>query len=63
MARYTCTIHVHIRSYALNVGFICYDDGCHLKKYASNPVRKSCTPTTERLSSLTQAKNEDYQKE
>ena len=34
-------------------GFICYDDGCHLKKYANNPVRSAATPTAQRISSLT----------
>ena len=33
-------------------GFICYDDSCHLKKYACNPIRRSCTLTSERLASL-----------
>ena len=23
---------------------ICYDDGCHLKRYANNAIRKSVTP-------------------
>ena len=34
------------------VGFICYDDSCHLKKYACNPIRRSCTPTSDCLASL-----------
>ena len=34
------------------IGFVCYDDGCHLKRYACNPTRGTCTPTAERLSSL-----------
>ena len=33
------------------VGFVCYDDGCHLKKYASHNDRKKLTPTATRLSS------------
>lgn len=32
--------------------FICYDDGCHLKKYAANTKRVNQTPTATRLSSL-----------
>jgi hypothetical protein len=30
---------------------ICYDDGCHLKKYAENPVRANNTPTSSRIAS------------
>ena len=36
----------------LITGFLCYDDGCHSKKYASNPARASQTPTAIRLASL-----------
>ena len=34
------------------VGFLCYDDGCHLRKYACKPSRKSCTVTAEKIASL-----------
>ena len=33
-------------------GFICYDDGCHLKKYASHSTRKGLTPIAARLSEV-----------
>jgi hypothetical protein len=32
--------------------YICYDDGCHLKKYACNPVRANKTPTATRIASM-----------
>lgn len=35
-----------------NLRYILYDDGCHLKKYALNPTRRMCTPTSEWLASL-----------
>ena len=31
---------------------ICYDDGCHLKRYACNPARSEVTTTANRLASL-----------
>lgn len=31
---------------------ICYDDACHLLRYAQNPKRKMLTSTTERLSKM-----------
>ena len=33
-------------------GYICYDDGCHLRKYARNPVRSQLTPSTIKLSQI-----------
>ena len=32
--------------------YICYDDGCHLKKYAENLCRRDQTATTKILSEL-----------
>ena len=32
--------------------YICYDDGCHLRKFAQNAKRKNLTPTAEKLASL-----------
>ena len=32
--------------------YICYDDGCHLRKFAQNPLRKDLTSTTQKLASL-----------
>ena len=32
--------------------FICYDDGCHLRKFARNPVRNNLTPASTLLSKL-----------
>ena len=35
-----------------NLEYICYDDGCRLKKYASNSCRSELTETTHLLSEL-----------
>ena len=41
------------RVYALgSTGFVCYDDGCHLKRYASHHTRKELTRTAGRLSTM-----------
>ncbi len=32
--------------------FLIYDDGCHLKKYATNPERLTKTPTAQRIGSV-----------
>lgn len=36
----------------LHAEYICYDDGCHLRKFCQNPVRKDITSITKRLASL-----------
>ena len=33
-------------------GFVCYDDGCHLKKYASHRDRKMMTATAKQLAEI-----------
>jgi len=33
-------------------GTICYDDACHLMKYAKNKKRATLTPTSKRLSTM-----------
>ncbi len=42
-------VHVHVSTTA---EFLIYDDACHLKKYACNPVRCDKTPTAQRMASL-----------
>jgi hypothetical protein len=32
--------------------FICYDDGCHLRKYARNDSRRAVTQVTKRLADI-----------
>ena len=32
--------------------FICYDDACHLKKYAQNSVRRNITRTAEKMAEM-----------
>lgn len=34
------------------VEYICYDDGCHLRKYVQNPKRSHLTCTAEKMASL-----------
>ena len=34
------------------VEFLCYDDGCHLRKFANNPVRSTLTDTTKRIAAM-----------
>ena len=31
---------------------MCYDDGCHLKKYATNPKRANHTATAQKIASM-----------
>ena len=47
-------IHVHLRTCIIlsPSGYICYDDGCHLRKYACNPIRKDSTVTAQKISTL-----------
>ena len=35
-----------------HTGFVCYDDGCHLHKFARNPSRSSLTATASRIANL-----------
>ena len=32
--------------------YICYDDGCHLRRFARNPVRSQLTSTTIQLAQV-----------
>ena len=34
------------------IGYICYDDGCHLVKFARHSSRKEITQTAKKLASL-----------
>ena len=33
-------------------GIVCYDDGCHLRRYARNPIRSKLSIATTKLASL-----------
>lgn len=35
-----------------SIDYVCYDDGCHLRKYAQHITRKNVTPTAEKLSRI-----------
>lgn len=36
----------------LSTEYVCYDDGCHLRKYAQHSTRRNVTPTAQRLSNI-----------
>ena len=48
---YTC-LHPKCHSRFIFIETLCYDDGCHLKKYATNPSRSAMTPVATQLASL-----------
>ena len=39
-------------SYLFYIDIICYDDGCHLRKFFRNPVRSTLTDTTDRIAKM-----------
>ena len=41
-----------ITGFFLILEFICYDDGCHLRKYARHSSRCDLTPTTKKLAEV-----------
>lgn len=43
--------HVYIYI-CISTGYICYDDACHLKRYALHPDRSQQTKTAQRLAEL-----------
>ncbi|KAK3733841.1 hypothetical protein QZH41_008639, partial [Actinostola sp. cb2023] len=47
--------HLHtllVKDHMKNTDIICYDDACHLKKFAQNPVRSEKTSTSKKLSQI-----------
>ena len=46
----TCSC-IHIIPLFDDAEFLCYDDGCHLRKYAYNECRRGLTTTTKKLAS------------
>ena len=41
-----------ILSFDNSIGYICYNDACHLQKYAQNPCRSHLTKTADAISNL-----------
>jgi hypothetical protein len=41
-----------IMSSSLITGYICYDDGCHLRKFSQNPIRRNQSKTSEKIANL-----------
>ena len=35
-----------------NIDYICYDDACHLKRFAENPIRANLTEEAKKLASV-----------
>ena len=50
MISITCSC-IHIIPLFDDAEFLCYDDGCHLRKYAYNECRRGLTTTTKELAS------------
>ena len=48
----SCILSILISLYFWNVEYICYDDGCHLRKFTRNPIRQNVTTTAKRLASV-----------
>jgi hypothetical protein len=46
------TKHKFTNVFFIFVDVICYDDACHLKKFACNPKRNEKTDTAKRLSKM-----------
>jgi hypothetical protein len=51
MLFYVLAIIPYIHVY-MSTGFLCYDDGCHLKKFACNAKRRDSTATSKSISSM-----------
>ena len=45
-------IHVTVLTSGFCSGIICYDDGCHLRKYTRNPIRSQLSVAATKLASL-----------
>lgn len=45
-------IRPYIINFLFSIDVICYDDACHLKKYATNPKRCDLTQTSKRLKNM-----------
>lgn len=43
---------VRILSYVFHLGYICYDDGCHLKRFAQNSVRSDVSAIAKFIAQL-----------
>ena len=41
-----------INTHEFFIGFICYDDACHLKKFARHPARATLTEQSKQLASV-----------
>lgn len=49
----TCSFNVHIYIFKqCDADIICYDDGCHLRKYCRNEVRASFSKASVKLAAI-----------
>ena len=44
--------HSYVFAYLYITDIICYDDGCHLRKYCRNPVRASLSEAAAKLAAI-----------
>ena len=52
---YACIVQKFSEAYSTfvhSVEFICYDDGCHLRKFSQNPVRSTLTDITVHIAKM-----------
>ena len=49
---YRASLFTHYTIIDIFAEFICYDDACHLRKYARNPTRKESTPVPQCLAAI-----------
>ena len=47
--KHALLVYFHLIYCAFLIEYIIYDDACHLKKYACNPIRTSETDTTKHI--------------
>ena len=53
---------LHKGHYISLLDIICYDDACHLKRFAANPKRSELTKQTKQLSSMKMAVDKMHMK-
>ena len=55
-ATYLSSWEIAVKAFKISLscaGVVCYDDACHLKKYAQNPICNELTEVAKRLNNIT----------
>ena len=53
VASYSSAITIFLKqTFVCLAGYVIYDDGCHLRKFAQNPSRREITPAAKRLAEI-----------